>query len=120
MAQRALPLLGQMRRTQHTEALDLPAIPQLARDEAGLDGLADADIISDEHAHRIEAHGEEQGDELVGAGLDGDAGEGLEGASGAAQREARGLLQQVELLKRAMIAIHAGLLELNRRDVVIR
>lgn len=52
-AQLQLPLLSEVRRTKYGEALDLTAVEQLAGDEAGFDRFADADIVGDEHAHRI-------------------------------------------------------------------
>jgi len=52
-AQFQLPLLGEMWRTKHGETLDLTAVEQLAGDEAGFHRFADADIVGDEHAHRI-------------------------------------------------------------------
>jgi hypothetical protein len=48
LGQLGLPLLGQMRRTEHGQAPDLAPVEQLAGDETGLDGLADADVVGDE------------------------------------------------------------------------
>ncbi|OQA17879.1 MAG: hypothetical protein BWY63_02230 [Chloroflexi bacterium ADurb.Bin360] len=55
LGQLALPLFGQMRRTEHRQPLHLAAIQQLAGDQPRLDGLADADVVGDEQAHGIEA-----------------------------------------------------------------
>ena len=90
----ALPLLGQVRRAQDGDAADLAAVEQLAGDEARLDGLADADVVGDEHAHRVELQRHHQRYELVGPGLDGDAPEAAEGAGGGTGGEARGVAQQ--------------------------
>ena len=40
-----------MRRAQDREAIRLAAIDQLAQDEAGLDRLADADVVGDQQPH---------------------------------------------------------------------
>ena len=45
------PLLDQMRRTKHREAVGFAAIDQFAQDQPGLDGLADADIVGDQQPH---------------------------------------------------------------------
>ena len=47
----ARPLLDEMRRAQDGEAVDLAAVDQLAQDQPGLDGLADADIVGDQQPH---------------------------------------------------------------------
>ena len=90
----ALPLFGQVRRAQHRDAADLAAVEQLAGDEARLDGLADADVVGDEHAHRIELQRHHQRHELVGPGLDRDAPEAAEGAGGGPGGEACGIAQE--------------------------
>ena len=48
------PLVHEVRRAEHREALDVAAVEQFARDERGLDGLADADVVGDEQPDRIE------------------------------------------------------------------
>ena len=90
----ALPLLGQVGRAQHRDAADLAAVEQFAGDEARLDGLADADVVGDEHAHRVELQRHHQRYELVGPGLDRDAAEAAEGAGGGPGGEARGVAQE--------------------------
>ena len=94
LRQLPLPLLRQVRRAEHRDPANLAAVEQLARDEARLDGLADAHVVGDEQAHRVEPEGHHQRHELVGPGLDGDAAEATEGAGGGAGREARGVAQQ--------------------------
>ena len=90
--QLADPLVDQVRRAEHGEAVDLAAVEQLAGDERGLDGLADADVVGDEQAHRVQLERHQQRHELVGARLDGDLAEAAErarrrdGARGAARR----------------------------------
>ena len=90
----ALPLFGQVGRAQHRDAADLAAVEQFAGDEARLDGLADADVVGDEHAHRVELERHHQRHELVGAGLDRDAPEAAEGAGGGPGGEACGVAQE--------------------------
>ena len=85
VAQLALPLLGEVRRAEHGEALDLAAVEQLAGDQRGLDRLADADVVGDQQPHRVELERHQQRHELVGARLDGDPAE----ASGTGRRDER-------------------------------
>ena len=49
-----LPLLRQVRWTQNGQPLNLAPIEEFPGDQAGLDGLSDADVIGDEQADRIE------------------------------------------------------------------
>ena len=88
LRQLPLPLLRQVRRAEYRDPVDLAAIEQLARDEARLDGLADAHVVGDEQTHGVELEGHHQGHELVGPGLDGDAAEAAERAGRGAGREA--------------------------------
>ena len=53
LAQFYLPLFGQVRRAEYRDALDFATIQQFTPDQASLDRLADADIISDQQAYRI-------------------------------------------------------------------
>ena len=75
VAQLGLPLLGEVRRAEHGQASRLAAVEQLAGDQAGFDGLADADVVGDQEPNRVELQRHQQRDELVGAGLDGELGE---------------------------------------------
>ena len=93
LRQLLLPLLGQVRRAQHGQAADLAAVEQLPGDGAGLDGLADADVVGDQQAHRVQLEGHHQRHELVGARLDGDAPEAAEGPRGGAGGQAGGVAQ---------------------------
>ena len=54
VAQLGLPLLGEVRRAEHGEPLDLAAVEQLAGDQQRLDRLADADVVGDQEADRVE------------------------------------------------------------------
>ena len=89
-----LPLFRQMGRAQYREAPNLAAVEQFAGDEAGLDRLADAHVVRDEHAHRVEPERHHQRHELIGPGLDGDAAEAAERTGGGAGRQARRIAQQ--------------------------
>jgi len=95
LIQLALPLFGQLRRAEHGDAFDLAAVEQLAGDEAGLNGLADADIVGDEQAHGIESKGHEQRCELIRPGLDGNFAERAEGTGAGAKADAQGVAEQM-------------------------
>ena len=75
VAQFGLPLLGQLRRTEHGQPLNLAAVEQFAGNQQRLHRLADADIIGDQQAHGVELERHQEWDELIGARLDIDAGE---------------------------------------------
>jgi hypothetical protein len=59
-----------VRRTEHREALHLPAIEQLASYQTSLHRLADADVVGDQQAHWIELERHEEWDQLVRPRLD--------------------------------------------------
>src|SRR5688572_30777743 len=63
--QLTLPLLGQVRRTEHCQASNLSSVEELSRDHRGFDGLANADVIGDEDPHRIELEGHHQRHKLI-------------------------------------------------------
>ena len=90
----ALPLLAKMRRADDGEALDLAAIEQLADDQAGFNGLADADVVGDQEPDRLLAERHEQRHQLVGTWLDAEIGERAERAGAGAQLEAHGIAQE--------------------------
>ena len=90
----ALPLLCQVRGAEDGEAGGVALVEELPGDQPGLQGLADADVVGDEQADRVEAERHEQGDELVGPGLDGDAGEGAERARPGAEPETERVAQE--------------------------
>ena len=62
----ALPLLGEVRRAEDGEPLALAAVQELRGDEAGLDRLADADVVGDEEPDGVLPQRHEQRHELVG------------------------------------------------------
>ena len=77
-----------MRRADHGKARDLAAVEQLADDQAGLDGLADADVVGDEQADRFLPERHQQRNQLVGARLEGEIAEGAERSGTGAELEA--------------------------------
>jgi hypothetical protein len=102
------PLLDEVRRAQHDEPLDVAAVEQLAGDERGLDGLADADVVGDEQAHRVELQRHEQRHELVGARLDRDLAEAAERAGAAPQRQQQRVAQEQRSVVAAELAFTSG------------
>lgn len=89
-----LPLLGQGGRTEHGQALGLTLGQEFLRDQARLDGLADSDVVGDQHPYGLLPQRHQQRDELVGAGLHGDAGEGAERSGAGAEADPQGGAQQ--------------------------
>ncbi len=87
-ASSSLPLLRQVRRAQHGKPPDLATVEQFAGDDRCLDGLADADVVGDQEAHRVELERHHQRHELIGSRLDGDATEAAERTSGRTGRQA--------------------------------
>ena len=88
------PLVHEMRRAEDDGAIDVAPVEQLARDEQGLDRLADADVVGDEQTHRVELERHEQRHELVGSRLDRDLSEAPKGAGSPPQREQQGVAKQ--------------------------
>jgi hypothetical protein len=54
VAEFRLPLLGELRRTQDSQASDFAAVEQLSGDQTGFYRLADAHIVGNQQAHWIE------------------------------------------------------------------
>jgi hypothetical protein len=89
-----LPLVAEVRRAEDAGAGDLSAVEQFAGDEQRFDGLADADVVGDEHAHGVEPQRHQQRDELVRARADTDPSERAERAGGIAERKPGGVKEQ--------------------------
>ena len=87
------------------EPLDLAAVEQLAGDEQRLDGLADADVVGDEQADRVEPQRHQQRHELVRARLDGDPAEAAERPGAVAHREPERVAEQA---RRGVVAEVGG------------
>jgi hypothetical protein len=98
-----LPLVTEVGRAQHGQPADLAALPELAGDEPGLDGLADPDVVGDEQPHRIEPEGHQERDELVGARADGDSAEAAERGSSLAEEQASSLPEEAHAARRAYL-----------------
>ena len=74
--------------------LDVAAVEQLAGDQESFDGLAHADVVGNQQAHRIELERHQQRHELVGARLDRDLPEAAEWSGAAPQRQQQRVAQQ--------------------------
>src|SRR6185312_12448095 len=85
------PLFDKVGRTQHCHPFDLAAIQELASDQAGLDGLADTHIVSDQQAHWIKAQSHQQWHQLIGPRLDRQVAEATEWASATTQGHTQGI-----------------------------
>ena len=70
-----------MRRAKHGQAADFATVHQLSHDEAGLNSLADADVVGDQQAHGAEAQGHQQRYQLIGTWLHGNVAERTEWAT---------------------------------------
>lgn len=64
------PLLDEVRWAPRRETIDFAAVHQFAKDQARLDRLPDPDIIGDQEAGHLQAKRHQQGDELIGSGLE--------------------------------------------------
>nr|MBK7069162.1 hypothetical protein [Deltaproteobacteria bacterium] len=116
LGHRAAPAFRELRRAEHGEAIDLAAGHELGGDEQGLDGLADAHVVGDEQAHRVEPQRHEERDELVGARLDADAREGAKRPRAGAEPDADGVAEQRAGAVVAEVARGVGQREGVRRD----
>jgi hypothetical protein len=67
-----LPLFGEVWATKDGEPTSISLGDELGRDQAAFDGLADADVVGDQQAHRFHAQRHEKRDELVRARRDGE------------------------------------------------
>ena len=97
------PLFDQMRRAQHSHALDFAAVIQLSGDQRGLDGFADADVIGNQQPHRVQPQRHQQWHELVGARLDRNVAEAAERAGTATQRHAQGVGEEDRVVLAAFL-----------------
>ena len=59
-----------MRRTDDSQPFDLATVDKLPRDQAGLDGFADANIVGDEEPDGVQLERHEQWHQLISAWLD--------------------------------------------------
>ena len=105
------PLDGHRRRRGDQDEVDAPAQKQFARDEAGLDGLAEADVVGDQEVHARETEGLAKGEKLIGVQADAGAERRLKkvaigGGGGAPADGAEMGGQDVGLVRKA--SAHAG------------
>ncbi len=84
-----------MRRAEHGKAVDFAAVPQFTGDESGFDGFSDAHVVGDEEANGGLPERHEKRDQLIGAGFDGDVGEGPERSGTGAELELQGVPQEL-------------------------
>src|SRR5262245_30153370 len=84
-----------MRRAEDRDPADLTAIEQLARDDAGFDRLADADVVRDQQADGVELERHHERDELVRPRFDSDAAEAAERPRCGARRETRRIAEDL-------------------------
>jgi hypothetical protein len=88
------PLFNQVRRTEHSEGVNLTAIHQLAQNEPSFNRLSNSNIISNEKAWHRETQRHEERDELIYAWLERKLGGGAEWAGTATERETQGICEQ--------------------------
>ena len=94
--------------TEDAEAGDLTTIEHFPGDQAGLYGLADADIIRNQQSYGIELERHEEGDKLIGARLHGKPAERAKGAGTGTEAKAHGIPQQAAGDKIAEIGLSGG------------
>ena len=99
-----LPLLGQRRAAQHGQPGRVALLQQLGGDQAGLDGLADADVVGDQQPDRVLPQRHQQRDELVGARLDGEPGQRAERPGAGAEADPQRGAQQPGARRGARVA----------------
>ena len=112
-----LPLLGQRRAAQHRQAGRVALLQQLGGGQAGLDGLADADVVGDQQPDRVLPQRHQQRDELVGAGLHGEPGQRPERPGAGPEPDPQCRAQQPGAHRRAHVA-GVGRLERRRADLL--
>ena len=89
------PLLHQMRRAQDRETTNLAAVEHLAQDQSGFYRLADADIIGDKQADRLQAQRHHERRQLIGARLEVDPACTSERTGATAQGKAKGIPEKL-------------------------
>lgn len=112
LRQLGLPLLGQVRRAEDSQPAHLAPVEQFPRHQRRLDGLADAHIVGDQQADRVELERHQQRHKLVGPRLDRNAAEGAERSCTGAESQAHRIAQQPA---RAVIAGSGRIGQLERR-----
>ena len=106
LGQLLLPLLGQVRWAQHAHALRVALLQQLLGDQGRLDRLADADVVGDQQAHRVELERHQQRHQLVRARRHADPADRAERTGAGAEAEPQ---RVAEHAGRAVVAEVAGI-----------
>src|SRR5690606_38372204 len=99
-----LPLLAEVRRTDHGKALYLTPIEQFTGNESRFDGLADADIVGNQEPQGIELERHQQRHKLVSARLDRDVAEAAERNGSSAQFQTERIAKEKRCSLRARLA----------------
>jgi len=73
-----LPLLAKVGWAYDSKPTGYTSVQQLPGNHRSLDGLADAHVIGNEEPNRVHAEGHDEGNELIGSGVDGEAADGAE------------------------------------------
>ena len=89
-----LPLLCQMRWTEYCQTGHFPSIEKFPGCKACLYGLANAHVIGNEKAHRVQLEGHKQRHELVGPGIYTDLGKGTKRAAACSKSQTDGIPQK--------------------------
>ena len=79
---------------QYRQARDFASVAELARNEGGFDGFANANVIGDEQADGVLAERHQERDKLVRPRSNTDAAEAAERTGGGADAEASGVTEQ--------------------------
>jgi hypothetical protein len=88
------PLIYQVRRAKHREALNVATIEKLARYERSFDGLTYANVVGNQEPNRVQLERHEQRHELISARFDGDLPEAAEGSSTTPERKHERVTQE--------------------------
>ena len=112
LGQLLLPLLGQVRRAQHAHALRVALLQQLLGDQGRFDRLADADVVGDQQADRVELERHQQRHQLVRARRHADPSDRAERAGARAEPEPQRIAEHAG---GAVVAEVAGIGQGERR-----
>ena len=91
------PLIDEVRRTEHGETGNLPAIKQFAHNKGGLNGLADTHVVGHQKPRDRHLERHEKRHELIGSRRDAKIAEGSERPRAASELHAEGVAQQFGL-----------------------
>ena len=83
-----------MGRAQNSESADFATVHQFAHDKTRFDGFANAYVVGNEQAHRVQAQGHEQRYKLVSTWLDSDIAKGAKRPPARTQLEAQGIAHE--------------------------